>query len=44
MTAYQSSRGLALALLWWPLALALSFAYVWFIARQFRGKVRGPTA
>jgi cytochrome d ubiquinol oxidase subunit II len=43
MTAYQaasSPRGLALALFWWPLALALAFTYVWFIARQFRGKLR----
>jgi len=43
MTAYQaasSAHGLALALLWWPLALVLAFTYVWFIARQFRGKLQ----
>jgi cytochrome d ubiquinol oxidase subunit II len=42
MTAYGAAsnpRGLKLALFWWPLAIALAFTYVAFIARQFRGKI-----
>jgi cytochrome d ubiquinol oxidase subunit II len=36
--------GLGLAILWWPVAMALSVAYFAFVFRQFRGKVRvaGP--
>ena len=36
--AASSPRGLALALFWWPVALALAFVYVAFAARQFRGR------
>ena len=38
--------GLGLALLWWPVAMALSLAYFAFVFRRFRGKVRiaGPSS
>lgn len=42
LTAYQGAvgaRGLGLAILWWPVALALSIGYGVFVFRQFRGKV-----
>jgi len=45
LTAHQAASspyGLRLALFWWPVALLLAFAYMTFIARQFRGKV-GPS-
>ena len=42
-TAYEgaaAAHGLGLALVWWPLALALSLAYAFFVLRHFAGKVR----
>jgi cytochrome d ubiquinol oxidase subunit II len=42
LTAQQAGanhHGLAVALLWWPLAFVLAVGYMTFIARQFRGKV-----
>jgi cytochrome bd ubiquinol oxidase subunit II len=46
LTAYQaatSPRGLELALIWGPFALALSGVYAWFITRYYSGKVKaGP--
>jgi cytochrome d ubiquinol oxidase subunit II len=32
--------GLALAAIWWPVAMVLSLAYTAFVFRQFKGKVR----
>jgi cytochrome bd ubiquinol oxidase subunit II len=43
VTAYSGAtaeRGLGLALLWWPIALALALMYGAMIARSYRGKVR----
>jgi cytochrome d ubiquinol oxidase subunit II len=45
ITAYDGAapaRGLALALIWWPVALVLAFTYLTVILREYRGKVR-PT-
>jgi cytochrome d ubiquinol oxidase subunit II len=45
MTAYTGAgpaHGLALALIWWPVALLLAFTYFTVIMRNYRGKVR-PT-
>jgi cytochrome d ubiquinol oxidase subunit II len=42
LTAYgaaSSEHGLAVALVWWPVALVLSLGYAFFILRSFRGKV-----
>jgi cytochrome d ubiquinol oxidase subunit II len=42
LTAYNSSansHSLALALLWWPIALVLALGYFGFIAHHYRGKV-----
>jgi cytochrome bd ubiquinol oxidase subunit II len=44
MTAAASSAGdysLRVALLWWPAALVLALVYAGFVARFYRGKVRG---
>ena len=43
LTAYNSSAGemsLKVAMIWWPLAVALSFAYYWFVVRHFSGKAK----
>lgn len=43
LTAHQNAaaaHGLAIALVWWPLALILSIAYCLFIYRRYAGKVR----
>jgi cytochrome d ubiquinol oxidase subunit II len=43
ITAYNgaaASRGLGLALLWWPVALVLAFGYFTVLVRNYRGKVR----
>ena len=45
MTAYNGAapaNGLALALIWWPVAFLLAFTYLIVIMRNYRGKVR-PT-
>ena len=45
ITAYNGAapaRGLALALIWWPVALVLALSYVTVVIRNYRGKVR-PT-
>jgi len=45
MTAYNGAapaHGLALALIWWPVALVLAFTYFTVIMRNYGGKVR-PT-
>ena len=45
MTAYNGAapaHGLALALIWWPVAFLLAFTYFIVIMREYRGKVR-PT-
>ena len=45
MTAYNGAapaHGLAIALIWWPVAFVLAFTYFIVIMREFRGKVR-PT-
>jgi cytochrome d ubiquinol oxidase subunit II len=42
LTAYaaaSSEHGLAVALVWWPVALVLSLGYAFFILRSFQGKV-----
>lgn len=42
MTAHAGAvtgRGLGLAILWWPVAMALSVGYSVFVFRQFSGKV-----
>jgi cytochrome d ubiquinol oxidase subunit II len=42
MTAYQaatSSRGLSVALIWWPVAAGLAITYFIVIMRKYRGKV-----
>jgi cytochrome d ubiquinol oxidase subunit II len=42
ITAYSAAaneHGLAVALVWWPVALVLSVAYAVFVSRHFRGKV-----
>jgi cytochrome d ubiquinol oxidase subunit II len=43
LTAYDGAtteRGLTIALIWWPLALALAITYFVVILRSYRGKVR----
>jgi cytochrome d ubiquinol oxidase subunit II len=43
MTAYDAAaaaHGLALALIWWPVALVLAATYFTVIMRNYRGKVR----
>ena len=43
LTAYNTAAGvnsLELALIWWPIALALIGIYSWFIAGQYSGKVK----
>ena len=43
LTAYggaSPANGLALALLWWPVALALALTYFTVVTRQYPGKVR----
>jgi cytochrome bd ubiquinol oxidase subunit II len=35
-------RGLWVALLWWPVALGLAFAYFGYVTRYYRGKVKVP--
>jgi cytochrome bd ubiquinol oxidase subunit II len=45
MTAYNGAapaHGLAIALIWWPVAFVLAFTYFIVIMREYRGKVR-PT-
>jgi cytochrome d ubiquinol oxidase subunit II len=45
MTAYNGAapaHGLAMALIWWPVAFLLAFTYLIVILREYRGKVR-PT-
>ena len=45
VTAYTGAApapGLAMALIWWPVALLLAFAYLIVILREHRGKIR-PT-
>jgi cytochrome d ubiquinol oxidase subunit II len=41
LTAYEGAtarRGLAIALVWWPLAFVLAIAYVATVRREYRGK------
>ena len=43
MTAYNGAapaHGLAMALIWWPVAFVLAFTYLIVILREYRGKVR----
>ena len=43
ITAYNGSSDLSslrTASYWWPLALALTWAYFWFVAKHYRGRVR----
>ena len=43
LSAYQNAadgHGLAVALVWWPIALAFAFGYFLFIYRHYRTKVR----
>jgi cytochrome bd ubiquinol oxidase subunit II len=43
LTAYAGAatgHGLAIALVWWPIALVLSLSYSVFIHRHYAGKVR----
>jgi cytochrome bd ubiquinol oxidase subunit II len=43
MTAHNGAapaHGLALALIWWPVAFVLAFTYLIVILREYRGKVR----
>ena len=45
ITAYTGSgpaRGLAMALIWWPVALVLALTYGTLVFRNYRGKVK-PT-
>ena len=44
LTAYNSSAGrmsLKVAMIWWPVALALSLTYYWFVLLHFSGKEKG---
>jgi hypothetical protein len=34
-----TAHGLAVALIWWPFAAGLAFAYAATVARRYRGKV-----
>ena len=43
MTAYNGAapaHGLAMALIWWPVAFVLALTYFTVIMRNYRGKVR----
>ena len=43
MTAYNGAapaHGLAMALIWWPVALLLALTYLTVVLREYRGKVR----
>jgi cytochrome d ubiquinol oxidase subunit II len=43
ITAYNGSSDLSslrVASYWWPMALALTLAYFWFVAKHYRGRVR----
>jgi cytochrome bd ubiquinol oxidase subunit II len=43
LTAYNTAASLTsleLALVWWPVALALTCTYFWFITRHYSGKVK----
>ena len=43
LTAYNgatTANGLAIALVWWPVALALALTYFTLIMRSYKGKVR----
>jgi cytochrome d ubiquinol oxidase subunit II len=43
ITAYNGSSDLSslrAASYWWPVALALTWAYFWFVAKHYRGRVR----
>lgn len=45
LTAYNSAasrESLAVAAIWWPIALVLAVGYLLFILRHFRGKVKPP--
>jgi cytochrome d ubiquinol oxidase subunit II len=45
ITAYNGSSdasSLRAAIYWWPVAFALSFAYLGFVARHYRGRARMP--
>ena len=43
LSAYQNAaagHGLAIALIWWPVALIFSVGYFFFIHRHYTGKVK----
>ena len=43
ISVYQAAaagHGLAIGLVWWPVAAALSLGYFWFVQRYYRGKVK----
>jgi len=43
LSAYHTAangNSLAIALVWWPIALVFSLGYFWFIYRNYSGKVR----
>jgi cytochrome d ubiquinol oxidase subunit II len=43
LTAFEGAAGgpgLGIALVWWPIAIALSVGYGFYVFRQFKGKVR----
>jgi cytochrome d ubiquinol oxidase subunit II len=45
LTAYNSAasrESLAVAAIWWPIALVLAVGYFLFILRHFRGRVKPP--
>lgn len=45
LSAYRTAadaHSLVIGIVWWPIALVLSFGYFWFIYRSYSGKVR-PT-
>ncbi len=45
LTAFNSSasrQSLAVAFIWWPIALVLALGYFFFIVRFYRGRVK-PT-
>jgi cytochrome d ubiquinol oxidase subunit II len=45
LSAYQTAadgHGLAIALVWWPIALLFALGYFWFTYRNYSGKVK-PT-
>ena len=46
LTVYNSSaspESLAVAIVWWPIALILASCYFVFISRRYRGKVKPST-